>query len=592
MKHLWRKMGLIQRITLMITCILIVPTALVCTVYYQNYRNSLLLEVEDTLQSRLGTMTSTMDGVLRDVETIFDGLDYSQELFYFLQKNGPSDNEQCTKFLKGIQEEWIDIRYAYPNQFSQMTLYSSNTEWGDESSWKFYIRSLEDAEGLPTDGTETICYTKPQQVEEQQDGFTKVRAPNSVLPAWLVIRDFRTDQPVGAVELDIPLEKLIGDRVLREIDSNTLFFLLDEQGEILYETEAMTEDAFRQVSFSQEKQVQEWTLDGTVYLAISSRCSKTNLIRVAMVPKRSVTKAAQSMLMPVGLVALAGIVCMMLLIYWTIRQLLNRLMELDSVIMQVKTGDFNAMVRKDDYDDEISHIKNRFNSMTARLQELIRKTVEQEKAQKDAELKALQAQINPHFLFNTLESMRMQCAIDSYYKIENGLASLGDLLHYTLRWEHNEVPFAQEWNYLKNYIVIMAIRLDEDFSYEMTCPPEVENVVVPKMILQPLVENSFQHGFRDVPPPWHLEVCAREEGNRLVVSIRDNGGGMTPERLEEIQSCLEQQVQPTQGKETSHSIGLANVVQRIEHMCKPGSGVKVGNRSDQRGAEITLTIIQ
>ena len=595
MKYLWKQIGLIQRIIILITGILILPTAFICTIYYQAYCQSLLSETEDDLQSGLNAMVHTMDSCLEDTESVLDELDYSQELFYFLNPDSSASDEKISAFLTELQETWIDIRYAHPSSFYRISIYTSNQQMESLTSWKLYVHPLTEMKDLPHSDAAAFYYAKPQTeyMTNDNDHFSIIESENLYLPAWLTVQEFRTNQPIGAIELDIPLKKLVGDRMLKEGYPDTTFLLTDIQGTVFYQAGVLPgRITFTNDLFSENRKVQELDLNGQIWLAAVSKCGRTGLVRAALISKDSVMKSARQMLVTVSIAALTGIVLVMVLIALTVRKMLNRLMKLDSVILQAGTGDLAVSVEEDDYHDEITRIKHSFNMMTTRLQELLRRTIEQEKAQKDAELKSLQAQINPHFLFNTLEAMRMQCEIDRYYKLENGLSSLGKLLRYTLNWESSTVPFYQEWAYLKNYIAVMQIRWDEDFTCEMNCEPAAERVMVPKMVLQPLVENSFQHGFKNVPPPWKLEICAVLENGCLQVFIRDNGGGIAPDRLNELQACLEQHQQPVQQAEHSHSIGLFNVMQRIEHICPPGSRVAIGNRSDRQGAEIILTIMQ
>lgn len=302
-----------------------------------------------------------------------------------------------------------------------------------------------------------------------------------------------------------------------------------------------------------------------------------------------IEQPAKEMIAVVGLTACVGILIMVGLTYFTIKRMLKRLVELDDAMQKVEKADFQIELKDDTYMDEVSRLKKSFREMTQRLQIATREIVERKTAQNEAELKALQAQINPHFLFNTLETMRMQCEIDRYYKVGNGLMALGELFRYTIRGKEYKVPFYQEWNHLKNYIDLMALRLDEDFSYEMKYDERLKSVIVPKMFLQPLVENSFQHGFKMVPAPWKLWVEAYEEEKTMIIHIKDNGGGMNEEQLRTIQQEIRQRHSMPQEKEKKQSIGIINVVQRIDKICPNGSSVFIKNGEDG-GIDIKIMI--
>jgi len=226
--------------------------------------------------------------------------------------------------------------------------------------------------------------------------------------------------------------------------------------------------------------------------------------------------------------------------------------------------------------------------MASHLQAVINSAVEKEQAQKAAELSALQAQINPHFLYNTLENMRMQCEIDGYYAIGDSLAALGDLFRYSIKWGSNEVPFRLEWDNLKNYISIMNMRYQEDLKCIMEIGEGVGDVMVPKMLLQPLVENSFSHGFKQVLPPWLIVIRAFRKRDMLVIMIEDNGSGIEQERLLEIRQCLKNDT-PLRGEKKKRSIGLINVKQRLLHICRGGAEIFIDSQPD-RGVKIVIEI--
>lgn len=591
MRRWWKQLGLVRKIILMITGILILPTALVCAVYYLTYWNSLLTQAEASLRQELNSMRTAMDDSLEEAKAVLERLDYGQELLYYMSAGCPAGEGKLDGFLVRLQEEWIDIRYAHPNRFSRLAIYTSNPGIRPAESWNLAFDRLSGADIVPAEEA-PVYFGTPEARRTASGGqaLDVVRQEGAVLPVWKYIREFRTGEPVGAVRLDVPLDKLVSGRELEEEYPDFHYVLSDGSGKIFFQNGDFTQlPAFGDAAA--EGRVQRLRIAGEDWLALSSRCADTGLYRTVLASRPRVLQPASSMLAAVGTVALAGITLIMVLITLIVRQMLDRLLELDRVIGQTGDGDLGATVREDDYDDEISRIKHSYNEMTIRLRDLVQQVVEREKAQKDAELKALQAQINPHFLFNTLESMRMQCEIDRYYKVENGLASLGKLLRYTLRWESNEVPFAREWEYLKSYLAVMSIRWEDALACELECGPGAGEVRVPKMVLQPLVENSFQHGFRAVPAPWKLEVRAFLEGGCLKVLIRDNGSGIEADRLEELRGCLKELRQPARGEAGSHAIGLVNVAQRIDSTCRPGSGIEIGNREDGRGARILLTIV-
>ena len=149
---------------------------------------------------------------------------YSQELFYFLDAGSTVTPEKTGAFLTELQQKWINIRYAYPNQFRDFFLYSSNPGMETLNSWKWYIRTFSDAQesfdmtsgNLQESASGGFFYASPQMSPPTAEhaGFTVMESRSLILPVWFPVRDFRTQQAVGALRLDIPLEKLSGIRTL------------------------------------------------------------------------------------------------------------------------------------------------------------------------------------------------------------------------------------------------------------------------------------------------------------------------------------------------------------------------------------------
>jgi len=231
--------------------------------------------------------------------------------------------------------------------------------------------------------------------------------------------------------------------------------------------------------------------------------------------------------------------------------------------------------------------------IATRYQELIPQAIaditSEAQVLQEAELKSLHAQINPHFLYNTLETMRMQCEIDEYYTHGNNLKLLSDLFRYSIRWGNKEAPFIMEWDNLVNYLKIMQLRFGEDISYDLQYEYDMDDVLVPKMLLQPLVENSFGHGFKEMLPPWRLSVHVTKEEENMSIVICDNGTGIEKERLIELQGYLSQETTDSEYRSNQESIGLMNTKQRLRMICGDQSNIEIDSEYGE-GTTIVITI--
>jgi len=201
---------------------------------------------------------------------------------------------------------------------------------------------------------------------------------------------------------------------------------------------------------------------------------------------------------------------------------------------------------------------------------------------KDAELKALQAQINPHFLFNTLNAIVTLIRVDPN-AARQITVKLGAYLRMNLTMTQSPlVPLAQELEHLRTYISLMRIRFEDRLAIEVSCERGLETASIPPSTLQPLVENSVQHGFRGRTSPGEVRIEIARAAGGIAVEVRDNGVGFEPGRLGEPGD------RPAAGG-GSTGIGLYNVNRRLIHLFGPASGLRLAN-APEGGAVIRFTI--
>lgn len=213
-------------------------------------------------------------------------------------------------------------------------------------------------------------------------------------------------------------------------------------------------------------------------------------------------------------------------------------------------------------EDEIGILQDSFDQMIARNKELIAQEYQSKLEKRNAQLRALQAQINPHFMYNTLQvigGMALNKNAPAIYQIT---LALSDIMRYSLNFSKEMVCLDEEVRYLESYVMIQNERFGGKVQLQLDLAPETMNCLIPKLILQPLVENSFEHGLLDKVGEWIIivESCITEQGD-LLLCVKDNGMGFTPERLEQIRNKIEKETMNAL-KSGSH-IGLANVHARI-----------------------------
>lgn len=232
------------------------------------------------------------------------------------------------------------------------------------------------------------------------------------------------------------------------------------------------------------------------------------------------------------------------------------------------------------------------NLMVDRLRDLIFREYNAKIMRKQAELNALQSQINPHFLYNTLESIRGQAITHGLDDIEIMTKALSDLFRYSISKKGNLVLLEEELKNVENYMMIQQYRFDNKFNFINQVDEDALNCRIPKLLIQPIVENAIHHGLETKSGPGSIWIKAYITRKRLIVNVQDDGLGISHVRLVEINQALVNGQAEIDQEQTSLRIGLINVNERIRLNFGPDYGLRVySTKGIGTTVEITLPLI-
>jgi two-component system sensor histidine kinase YesM len=204
---------------------------------------------------------------------------------------------------------------------------------------------------------------------------------------------------------------------------------------------------------------------------------------------------------------------------------------------------------------EVVELNKSFNSMMGRIKELMQSIVEEKEEQRKSELKALQNQINPHFLYNTLDSVIALIDKGENEQAEKMIVALSKFFRISISKGHNVIPLTNEVEHAKYYLLIQKMRFGDTFSYDVSVEPGLEQNYVIKLILQPIVENSVGHGLKE-DEEGHISIKVYVQGKFIRFDVSDDGYGMTPTKVEELEKSLTDNA-------VYQGVGLKNVFQRL-----------------------------
>lgn len=246
------------------------------------------------------------------------------------------------------------------------------------------------------------------------------------------------------------------------------------------------------------------------------------------------------------------------IIYMIVKQVTYPLYRLQSEMNKVR--DLNYEEKKKVYrkgNKEIVQLEDTYNEMMKRIRDLAEKIVQEQENQRKSELKALQNQINPHFLYNTLDSIIYMIDKGENQKAEEMIVALSKFFRISISKGRTIIPLKDEIEHVRNYLLIQKIRFGEHFSYYINVDQDLYQYSCLKLILQPLVENAIEHGLNDDENDGRIDINVYQDEKNIIFEVKDNGYGISEERLKTI-------YQSFKDDSIHEGVGLKNVYQRVK----------------------------
>lgn len=274
-----------------------------------------------------------------------------------------------------------------------------------------------------------------------------------------------------------------------------------------------------------------------------------------------------------GLVVFLAI--MAALVNYVVKKMLAQFYRILSSIREVQKGDLNIRIAEG-RNDEMGELGNQINKMMDRIEGLIEENINRELLVKNSEIRALQNQINSHFIYNVLESVKMMAEIDEKYEISDAITSLGKLLRYSMKWGSGNVSVAQEIEYIENYLALINLRFDYEIYLSLNLPDIIMEQEIPKMSLQPIVENAIYHGIEQMAEDTNIYIKGMVEQGDCIIEITDAGRGMSSEQVMQLEEKIAGKAEA--GESSGNGIGLKNVQDRIQMSFGENYGIQIASR--------------
>ncbi|MNZ77169.1 Sensor histidine kinase YpdA [compost metagenome] len=319
--------------------------------------------------------------------------------------------------------------------------------------------------------------------------------------------------------------------------------------------------------------------------------SSTNgLIVVSVFNTKDIVKDANTISMYGLLLILIVLLIALFFVYIVSILTTNRLLRLSRHLNRLALGDLSVVSRIDG-NDEIGQLSRQFNYMVESINRLMEQVVEKteqnntlELAQREIKLKMMASQINPHFLFNALESIRMNAHLKGEREIANVVRLLGRLMRKNLEVGREKTALKEELDMVQAYLEIQKFRYEDRLDFVMSVDPDASIIKIPPLVIQPLVENSVVHGVEGKVDGVHVEIIIELIEDFVQFTVQDDGIGMTEERLLEVQNSI-----VVSEEQEQQRIGLRNVHQRLVLSYGEDHGLKITSVNG-KGTQIRFTI--
>lgn len=361
--------------------------------------------------------------------------------------------------------------------------------------------------------------------------------------------------------------------IYEEYDRKTNIIVLDNNGYVIYDSKEMLNYEpyiFYEKVINSEKN-KKLMLDDSYY--VENILSDGNIRAISIIKAQELEGLPNAILIFIFI----GLILFILsqgVSYFKLKVLGDRTNNILNAMDKVKNGNLDVEISLTSDSDEINYIAENFNYMCKDLNKYIDKIYKAELEQKKCEMLALQIQINPHFLYNTLESIRMKAICNGDKEVGKMLYTLSFLFRKQLK-EKNIISIENELDYCKKYIEIFKFRYYDSFQFFIECDEEVKQMQIIKFALQPLVENYFIHGIRLEDEDNILKIIVSKEENNIIIKIIDNGRG-----IDDVKLCLLNENIKNR-KYEGDSIGIINVHERIVLEYGKAYGVRLFKTEDK-----------
>jgi sensor histidine kinase YesM len=553
-KHRIVDAGIITKMTAVYILAVLVPS-LSMAIY--SYRESLRLTEQETLSDAAAVFSEIHDQLVSRIEDatyLADQLAYNSRLRIFLA-NQYEFRAESVLYYRDIVFPIVEYAAVFqPSGVSGIRIFYTNKTIPE--FWPYFYREYRAAH-LP-------WYDKFVKSDREGGWFfpsdSAVASEFLDLESQLVFTYARkmysqTVRYIGMATVDVRREYLF-ETFRHFADESSRFYLVSDTGVLLHGTGP---DSASELPSTAEFSVhRNRILRERGFAYIGRRLPDIDYTMISRIDLREDARVTNPTRFLTPLVIIVSVAVLELISYLALNRLFRRLRQISATMNRAADGDFDTRIPVRNH-DEIGQIAQDYNIMIEKINDLVKETIERETTQKDAQLRALQLQINPHFIYNTIDTFRMQLVLDENFELADTLAAFGKMLRYNMSQANVYAPLAEELDYVYKYLSIQSLRYSDRLTLHCAVPEDHKTIRVLKFVLQPIVENSIAHGIGNGEQELSINIRTQVRGGMLEITVHDDGLGISPEKLRDIRERLER----GDDRDEDRQIGLLNIQRRL-----------------------------
>ncbi len=525
MKIKEKRLGLELYLYNLIIVTLLVGSLFAAFVFY--YMKSNETKIDQQLTDVLETSVGNIEDSIEMLDTIALQLSTNQNIISTMKNIAQSESESGNYFEYNLVESTViyELFWSYilkPDYVSRVSLYNQYGDYiytGEVSDFAEneirdgeFIASLEE-EFQQVNVNAIFINDVDKSVGISRNGVSIIR---EVKDSYLT-----NNSGLGYVEVELNIDKLEAKILNQSEQLILIIYDLDTEKVMGTSIEGYTENT----QWTYTQLIQQLDLEEGYQKQGQIEAYNLGLIVVQDMTEQDIF--VRNMIILFVIIFIWLILGMSMIQQKVVDTLLQPLIKLCQTVQYTRTKQDRTLAIEDSNIYEIELLSTAFRDMVTSLEDSMQKEMDIRTRQTKTQLYALQAQMNPHFIHNTIAIIQSYAIEENYDVVINTCGHLSDLIRYSSRLTNYKVTMKEEIQHIQNYMALVKMRYEENIEYSIVLPEEMEKVEVPCFVLQPLVENSLNHGLKKKPFPWSIQIRVYKRDENWIIELEDNGVGMS-----------------------------------------------------------------